>query len=366
MVSRRAEASVRTIALFGVVVSLSVLGFATLVPPANRPTPVGPGTAVSYANGLRLEASVDSTQLGEGQALKVSLSLTNTQPWADTVPTASRWPFEGIPVALWPACYFVLPVQVVVLKGSYTADQLGYVATRTSNYGCMEGGRINQVLFQPASDQVRIAGDVCIANCYHETLGPYHLEFNFTTTGYWDLQALTSELNPPILGALLPGSLPSIPFSPGVYTIGVADEWGQAAVLHVTVGSSSVSTSETCTISAEPTGFFLHLIPQAGGGVIPGLPVRVTPMVECGGTTTADTSAEAVYVTNGSGWVVVPNPPVSGSFYLVYTFEFSGHGYNITAGWQPEHGTFTTVALPSGNATTVYRQPVRCDVTCTY
>jgi hypothetical protein len=230
----------------------------------------------------------------------------------------------------------------------------------------MEGGVINEVSFQPMSDQVHIAGNICVAHCNYETLGPYRLEFNFTTTGYWDLQALTSELNPPILGALTPGSLPSLPFAPGVYTIGVADEWGQAVVLHVTVESSSVSTSVTCTISAEPTGFFLHLVPDSGVGVIPGLIVRVTPIVECSGSTNADTSAEMVYITNGSGWVVVSNPPVSGDYFLVYNFEFSGQIYSVTANWQPEQGTFTTVSLPSGSVATEYLTPKSCNFTCIY
>jgi hypothetical protein len=366
MVSRRAEASVPAIALFGVVVAVVILGSAIFASATNRPTPPGPNTAVSDANGLRLEASVNSTQLAQGHALKVSLNLTNTQPWDDTVPTASRWPFEGVPVALWPSCYYVLPIQVVVLKGSFTLDDLRSVATHTSNYMCMEGGTMKEVFFQPKSDQVRIAGNVCVANCNYMTLGPYRLEFNFTTTGYWDLQALTSELNPPILGALTPGSLPSLPFAPGVYTVGVADEWGQAVVLHVTVGSSSTSMGGTCTISAEPTGFFLHLVPDSGVGRIPGLIVQAIPMVECGGSTMADMSAEAKYVTNGSGWVVASIPSVSGNFYLVYSFEFSGHEYNVAAGWQPEKGTFTTVGLPSGSATTAYIMPKNCNFTCTY
>jgi hypothetical protein len=331
----------------------------------------GPGTSSNSAtltssDGIRLDVSVNSTQLEQGQTLKVSLSLTNSQPRINTISNASNWPFEGIPVALWPACYYFLPIQVAVLKGNFTAGQLRSVATYTSNYQCMEGGVISEVSFQPRSDQVQIAGNICVANCDYETLGPYQLEFNFTTTGYWDLQALTSESNPPILGALTPGSLPSLPFAPGIYTIGVADEWGQAVVLHVTVGSSTVSTSVTCTISAEPTGFFLHLVPDTGVGVIPGLIVRVTPMTECGGSTNADTSAEVDYVTNGSGWIVVSSPPVGGIYYLVYNFEFSGQNYSITADWRPEQGTFITVSLPSGNVTTTYLTPKSCNFTCTY
>ena len=323
-------------------------------------------SSLPSANGIRLEASVNSTRIEQGQSLNVSLSITNTLSLVNPVSATDSWPFEGIPVALWPACYFPLPVQVVVLKGNFTADQLRSRATYTPNYSCMEGGRVNEISFQPKSDQVSLAGNVCYANCNNEVLGPYRLDFNFTTAGYWDLQALSSELNPPILGALTPGSLLSLPFAPGVYTVGVADEWGQAVVLHVTVIGSSAATSETCTVSSEPTGFFLHLVPDSGTGVIPGLIVQVTPMTECGGGATADTSAEMAYVTNGTGWVVASIPPVSGNFYLVYSFEFSGKEYSINASWQPEQATFTMVGLPSGIVTTTYVIPKSCNTTCTY
>jgi hypothetical protein len=348
---------------------IGAVGLVSTMQPATKPVSQAsptPAVSVTSADGLRLEASVNSTRLEPGQALNVSLSITNTQLWVNTVSTASIWQFEGIPVALWPPCYYVMPVQVVVLEGNFTAAQLSAVANRTSNYRCMEGGTISEVTFQASSDEVRIGGNICVANCNYETLGPYGLEFNFTTTGYWELQTLTSELNPPILGSLTPGSLTSIPFASGVYTIGVADEWGQTAVLHMTVGSPSVSTSQTCVVSSEPTGFFLHVVPDSGVGVIPGFPVRVTPMVECGGSATADTSAEALYVTNGSGWIVASNPPVSGDYYLVYSFEFSGQNYRVTADWRPEQGTFTTVSLPSGNVATEYLIPKSCSFTCTY
>jgi hypothetical protein len=343
--------------------------FVSAMRPGSGSEPVTAPTStanVASSVGLRLDASVNSTQLVQGEALSISFNLTNTQPWFNTISNADSWPFEGIPVALWPPCYYGLPIQVAVLKGNFTADQLRSVATYTSNYQCMEGGVINEVLFQPLSDQVRIAGNICVANCNHEIFGPYPLQFNFTTTGYWDLQALPSELNPPILGEPNPGSLPLLPFAPGVYTMAVADEWGQSVVLHVTVESPSASTSETCTISAEPTGFFLHLVPDSGAGVIPGLIIRVVPMTECGGSAQADASAEAVYVTNNSGWAVVAYPPIGGNYYIVYSFEFSGRSYSVTANWRPEQGTFTTVSLPSGSVATEYLTPKSCNFICTY
>ena len=352
-----------------VLIVIAGVGLALAIQPGSK-SGTAPGSiaaeTASSANGVILEASVNSTQLLQGQALNISLNLTNTQTGYNTVPTESSWQFQGVPVALWPPCYYFMPVQVAVLKGNLTLEQLHLSANSTSNYECMEGGTISQVLFLPMSDQVRISGNICVANCNNEILGPFPLEFNFTTSGYWDLQALSSELNPPILGSLTPGSLPSLPFTPGVYTIGVADEWGLSVVLHVTVGTSNRSVSATCTISAEPTGFFIHLVPDSGVGRIPGLIVQVTPMTECGGSATPDASAEVVYVTNGSGWAIMSNPAVSGDFYLVYSFSFSGRQYSVTADWRPEQATFTTVGLPSGDVTTSYVMPKSCNFTCIY
>jgi hypothetical protein len=99
----------------------------------------------------------------------------------------------------------------------------------------MEGWNVDHVIFQPQSDQVNITGiyDVTGTN---QTLGPFHLVLNFTTNGYWDLQNLSKELNPPILGDQYPPrAVDSIPFVPGVYTVAVEDEWGQMVVLHFSV-----------------------------------------------------------------------------------------------------------------------------------
>jgi len=60
------------------------------------------------------------------------------------------------------------------------------------------------------------------------------------SSGSWDLLSNSRQLNIPVLG---PGESPPRPptataFVPGAYTVTVADEWGQAAVLHFVVRSS--------------------------------------------------------------------------------------------------------------------------------
>ena len=134
-----------------------------------------------------------------------------------------------------------------------------------------------------------------------------------------------------------------------------------------TTTTSFVSTtSEVCTVSADSTGFFLHLVTDSAKAPVAGVQVTVIPMIECVGSPTPSISMEAIYVTNGTGWAVVSSYPGGQEYYLLYEFQYSGHGYNVTAGWRPEQGTFTTVSLPSGNVTSVYMFPKSCNGTCTY
>ena len=133
-----------------------------------------------------------------------------------------------------------------------------------------------------------------------------------------------------------------------------------------TMTTSASISSEVCTVSADSTGFFLHFVTDSARAPIAGVQVTVIPMIECIGNPTPAISMEATYVTNGTGWAVVSSYPGGQEYYLLYEFQYSGRGYNVTAGWSPEQGTFTTVSLPSGNVTSVYMFPKSCNGTCTY
>ena len=138
-----------------------------------------------------------------------------------------------------------------------------------------------------------------------------------------------------------------------------------ATTLSPNPGGSSSVTSEQCTISAESTGFFLHLVTDSTNASVARVSVLVTPVIECGGDS-VDNALARTYTTNGSGWAVISSPEVGGDYYLIYSLEYSGHDYNFRISWEPQAGTFTTIHLPSGNVYTVYRYPTTCNLTCTY
>jgi len=170
----------------------------------------------------------------------VAVSIVNTLTNANVVKTSNNSQFQGVPLALWPACFFELPAGVVVLQGYYGLRELQAIANVPFNYGCMEGWSVDHVIFQPMSDEVNITGVGGVSNISNQTLGSFHLKQNFTTGGYWNLRSLAGELNIPIIGdGGSPNTPPdSAPFVPGVYTVAVADEWGQSVVSHFTVSAN--------------------------------------------------------------------------------------------------------------------------------
>jgi len=225
------------------------------VSPWNGASNVYPGTSVYSFNGLRLTLSTNSTELVVGQSLNVTLSIDNTLGSVNSVKPSNDWLMHGVPVALWPPCYFGLPAEAAVLPGNFTAQDISSAANVTFSYLCAESVGIDHVVFQPNSDQVNLTGlyDVTSTN---QTLGPFNLSLSFTTRGSWDLQNLSQQLNIPILGEQYPPRPPaSVPFAPGVYTVAVADEWGQVALIHVTVVPSSEAVTVKGLTCPVPSGY---------------------------------------------------------------------------------------------------------------
>jgi hypothetical protein len=198
-----------------------------------------PGEARSAStvasNGLQLSVAINATQITMGHTLQINVSLFNTLAKTNSVPTSNDWLFEGVPVALIPLCgHDTTPVQVVVLKGSHNLQDLPRIANATSGGVCLTWIDLDHLIFQPSSSEANVTG--MYMSVRNDTHGPYHLSLDFTTSGYWDLHNISKEPNPPVIGAqqfTIPPN--TLAFVPGAYTIAVADEWGQAAILHFEV-----------------------------------------------------------------------------------------------------------------------------------
>jgi hypothetical protein len=232
-----------------VLAALAVVAAVAIIQTKSAPHYVGFGTPILFeaspvsSQGLRLDLAYNTTILNPGQRLNVIVSLFNTLASANTVATSGDWLFQGVSVAMWPPCYYNMPVEAVVLKGNYTLQDLRTVANVTFHTLCMESVTIDHATFQPSSSQATLTGIYGVSGA-NQTSGPFKLSANFTTSGYWDLLNNSRQLNSPILGANQYPPLPptATEFVPGVYTVAVADEWGQAVILHVVVRAEGGAT----------------------------------------------------------------------------------------------------------------------------
>jgi hypothetical protein len=198
----------------------------------NSVTTIG---TLGAAPGLELRLTVNATTLAVGQSLNVGVSLFNGLSSANSIPASYDWPFQGVPAASWPPCYLNPLVQAAVVSGNYTLQELQGAANATIGYACAEGGGVEGLTFQPESSLANITATSPFSYGTNQ-LGPHDLSLNFTTGGSWDLLNFSKQLNPPFIGdQYLPNPPVATPFVPGVYTVAVEDEWGQAALLHLTV-----------------------------------------------------------------------------------------------------------------------------------
>jgi hypothetical protein len=247
-----------TVALL--VVEVILVGYLGYVLEYNNPLAsnlVGATSSVLSTNGIQLTVSINATTLATGRGLRVSVSIFNTLPRINDVHASNAWPFHGVPIPLWPECFgsqwgagvFARggePAAVAILNGIYDLQTLHTVLTASYGYTCTAGGFADHIIFQPSSSQIDLTGIFGGGSEMNQTLGPFQMSLSFTTAGYWDLQTLSRELNT-TGGNGFWSYFPQYPSAPtlqalhafisGEYTIAVADEWGQAVILHLTVTS---------------------------------------------------------------------------------------------------------------------------------
>jgi hypothetical protein len=199
------------------------------------------------SSGLQLFVSLNASQLTPGQTLQVNVSVFNTLSTNNRLPVMDGFPFKGIPFDLWPDCDLVwlgspnagfnasAPAEAVVLKGDYTMSNITSVADKNVIVnGCTLGEMtVEQVTFQAGSGQANLTGPPGLGQLGpNETVGPYRVAGAFTTNGYWkpgEFGFLNYEGQQTIDSPVM------TPFTPGVYTVGIEDIWGQAVILHFVV-----------------------------------------------------------------------------------------------------------------------------------
>ena len=219
-------------------------------------TPILPTSVSSPVSGLELDARINTSTLAAGQRLGITVSLYNSLSSGINLTASNDWKVPGFPVALWPGCFFQEPVEFMIVKGNFSLAELqeASVNTSVSVGGCMEGGRVTSLLFQPGSSDANLSGTFCTAVCSSIRDTRYTLVSNFTVNGYWAYPVNASEaqdvFTPPQPECYVDGhpdcvtyNYPEVgpiaqhSFVSGVYTLVVSDEWGQAVILHFNASS---------------------------------------------------------------------------------------------------------------------------------
>src|SRR5580704_7452861 len=123
------------------------------------------------SDGLQLSVSLNASRLAPGQALQVNVSIFNTFSTTNGLPVSDGFPFQGIPLAVWPDCDNMLlgsssvgfnasaPAEAVVLKGDYGIANLTSAADiHFPVVACTVGLWVDHVTFGPHSAQANLTG----------------------------------------------------------------------------------------------------------------------------------------------------------------------------------------------------------------
>jgi len=217
-------------------------------------TAIPENTFVAYSNyatqePLELRVSLNTTTIGVGESLKISIILFNELPTTSNVSArSSDFKVLGFPIALWGTCYLFPPIEFMIMKGEYSLNELETLSAETApiNLGCPTGGMINSILFQPRSDVVDLYGDLCTISCFPQVINSVVQKTNFTVSGYWGYPMNTSEtqdIYTPVGCCGISFQYPDVapinqaPFTAGQYTLVVCDEWGQSLILYFKVNA---------------------------------------------------------------------------------------------------------------------------------
>ena len=188
--------------------------------------------------GLDLIAQVNTTSIQQGQTINLYFSIQNLQAQINNLTGESNWAFPS----LENFSYAVIPCPrwdtFRVYSGYYSQSNLSN-ATPLFLWPTAEGApscpfwNFTNYIFQPSSTVVNVSNT-----------SPANYDLSFSTAEYHNLTG-----SYPAVGGVRSVTFPSPTLFPvGVYTVVVADEWGQFVTIYFDV-TPGVTTSQTDTDS---------------------------------------------------------------------------------------------------------------------
>jgi len=164
---------------------------------------------IVITTGLTLNLSLNASSIPVGHEIAFTTSLFNTRATENNVSSASNW---GLPhLVMGPCGPTDSPIAFAVVQGFYTPLTISDARIQYG-MGCTTVmGGVRFYLFQPVSNVASVFGSCSPNPCFTKPIVSSR-----SLNGYWSGNQYLS-------------------FTPGGYTVVVADEWGDFQVAHFTV-----------------------------------------------------------------------------------------------------------------------------------
>ena len=176
---------------------------------------------------VSISASLNSTDVGQNQTIKVTVSDVNGLRIPNELPLSGDWRVQNL--SMGPCfAYTAYPYGIAVYQGRYAIDNISSAKSMAiyapGIYHCPSESIANSFTFKPLQN----------ASSYVDL------------RGFW-----TAGVTPNQYGGFTEGVL--YPFPPGEYTVVAGDEWGHVAILYFQVTPSSSTTTTRSATSPSAT-----------------------------------------------------------------------------------------------------------------
>jgi hypothetical protein len=183
--------------------------------------------------GIILVASVNHTRLITGEKVAITAILFNTSDQKNNISVSYNFPFYGLGMwnENWPACWGS-PFELIVLKGNFSSAALRAMGPGgVPGVTCYGGKGFTHFVFDPDGEYLnQYAGTDLLSYS-----GPVTASVTVTTNGYWDNGSRPTYPSSYCTTSGCGFLAAAHSFMLGVYTVAVADEWGQIDVVHIAV-----------------------------------------------------------------------------------------------------------------------------------
>lgn len=231
--------SVRRLALASAVVVIALIvgaGFSYLhsaspigASSSTKPsTEIGTGESVvsSSVSGLKLELSLNTTNLGRSETIAIEISEFNPENLPVNVSAQSDWATHIVGIGMPPCDFENEPISLAVAAGNYSVQNFTnasplQLSSNSLVYHCAPVWSANYWVFQPMSNVTQLGG--CLDLSGLKTCSPAGLVFS------------TSQVVEASGTYTVAGQSEFSPFPPGTYTAIAGDEWGAIAILRFEV-----------------------------------------------------------------------------------------------------------------------------------